>query len=1129
MTARPAGSGRLSRFKRFLGWPLVLVIFWFWWRSLQRLGVDWTGVLARAGGHEVDLLLALLGAAAYVILQAVTWREIVAGLVFRLSRLTSLRLWTITNFARYLPGSMWHLVGRVYLGKDAGVNRTTGALSVLLEQGLQLLAAILLFVLTLPFWPGGTVATHFAWLIAVVPLGLIAIHPRLFFPLLNAGLRLVGREPVPAPLRYRDLLGYLALYLVTHAANALALVFAVRALGGAWQTMPAVVGAGMLAWTIGVISLLTPGGLGLREGLVTLVLSPLVGVDVAAMGAVLWRAANILTEALCAVLFSAVRWLIEPARTPEAVGHVPEVGGGNQVQSSIPTPDTRRPAAGARTVVARRPRAAWLADVAAAALILALVALFFWRLWAPNPADRVAFPIGDFTNQYYPLRRFVAAALASGHLPFWNPSIFGGQPGLADPQAAALYPPALLNALLWGPRFPLIALELEAVAHIALAALGMYAFIRGALELGVLPAVTGALVFAFGGYLTGFPIEQVTILESAAWLPWLLLAIHRAANPARPQRYRASRSAAGALLLGLAVLAGHPQTALYLSYVTLAYALFRLGRPRRGGWRAWLRVALPLAAIFPLGAGLAAAQWLPTQAFIAESSRSSLDYAFARTGLGWDELLTLFVPQLVGSNPLYGGIGALVLVLIAGLTGLGRQQRFWLLAALASLLLALGGNSFFFDLVYLSVPGFAHVRSQERVLLLFALALALFAAWGMVTLDQLPDEPTLRERLKRAVGGAERWLPLLLAPLLAFWWLRALLIAGYRGDAGVFDAFYEGYVFFVIMLLANWGLLRWLAAGGPREEQPAREEFSPVLPSRRRSLIPAGRRGAPLLLVGLLLFDLFSVNRAAHIGPPATEVLRPPQPLLDALQTALAATPARVAVVGAPPINGNDGMRWGLPLLTGNEPLRLSNTKDFLLKVEPWRQFQLLHVGYVVADRDLAAEAPALYERLAGDEGAFLVRLREPAPYAWLVGQTEILAAGRSEIRERLNDPRFDPMAVALFDEPEPAAERPVKGAVTVDARAPGFIRLHTSVPAAAILVVAEPFTKGWRATIDGQPAKVRRANILNTALPLAPGEHIVTLHYEQAGWRQGLAISGASLGVVLLVLAWGLSGRRFP
>jgi len=66
--------------------------------------------------------------------------------------------------------------------------------------------------------------------------------------------------------------------------------------------------------------------------------------------------------------------------------------------------------------------------------------LFFWRVFAPNPADRLVFAWGDFTQVFYPFRAFVSAELKAGRLPLWNPSIYSGQPALADSQLAVLYP-----------------------------------------------------------------------------------------------------------------------------------------------------------------------------------------------------------------------------------------------------------------------------------------------------------------------------------------------------------------------------------------------------------------------------------------------------------------------------------------------------------------------------------------------------------------------------------------------------------------------------------------------------------------------------------------------------------------
>jgi len=85
-------------------------------------------------------------------------------------------------------------------------------------------------------------------------------------------------------------------------------------------------------------------------------------------------------------------------------------------------------------------------------LILVLVLLpwlFFWRLIAPNPADRLYITTGDFTEQYFPLRAFAAHEWVQGRVPLWNPYLYGGQPALADIQSGALYPPTSLRPCFW--------------------------------------------------------------------------------------------------------------------------------------------------------------------------------------------------------------------------------------------------------------------------------------------------------------------------------------------------------------------------------------------------------------------------------------------------------------------------------------------------------------------------------------------------------------------------------------------------------------------------------------------------------------------------------------------------------
>lgn len=160
--------------------------------------------------------------------------------------------------------------------------------------------------------------------------------------------------------------------------------------------------------------------------------------------------------------------------------------------------------------------------------LVAAWALFFWRFAAPNPANRLTYPPGDFSQQFGVFRDIACQALADGRLPLWADCLYAGYLFHADPQAQLFYPPVwLLNLVLraqgWG-HFPLGALVAEVALHYLLASLCMYAFLRS-LKLRATAAVLGALVFAYGGYLTGSPPAQTGILETVTWLPLALLLV----------------------------------------------------------------------------------------------------------------------------------------------------------------------------------------------------------------------------------------------------------------------------------------------------------------------------------------------------------------------------------------------------------------------------------------------------------------------------------------------------------------------------------------------------------------------------------------------------------------------------
>jgi uncharacterized membrane protein YfhO len=74
-----------------------------------------------------------------------------------------------------------------------------------------------------------------------------------------------------------------------------------------------------------------------------------------------------------------------------------------------------------------------------------------------------------------------------------------------------------------------------------------------------------------------------------------------------------------------------------------------------------------------------------------------------------------------------------------------------------------------------------------------------------------------------------------------------------------------------------------------------------------------------------------------------------------------------------------------------------------------------------------------------------------------------------------------------------------------------------------ALLILGDQFYPGWRATVDGEPVPILRANIAFRAVLVPPGIHTVEMRYEPASFRYGLFTSLASIAIVTSVVAVSL------
>ncbi|MGE0447782.1 MAG: YfhO family protein, partial [Vicinamibacterales bacterium] len=158
-------------------------------------------------------------------------------------------------------------------------------------------------------------------------------------------------------------------------------------------------------------------------------------------------------------------------------------------------------------------------------------------------------------------------------------------------------------------------------------------------------------------------------------------------------------------------------------------------------------------------------------------------------------------------------------------------------------------------------------------------------------------------------------------------------------------------------------------------------------------------------------------------------------------------------------------------------------------------------------------------------------------PRAWLVRQSHALDtdAAREAIRSgRLPDgTSFDPRTAVLVDRNPGGggADVPARGDAQILSRTSGHTRVRVSSSQPSVLVLSDTFHRSWRATIDGAPVDIQRANLVLQTVAVPAGQHLVELRFVPMDFYAGAAISLAALllGVAGLIASASSRGPTGP
>lgn len=743
--------------------------------------------------------------------------------------------------------------------------------------------------------------------------------------------------------------------------------------------------------------------------------------------------------------------------------------------------------------------------IALAGLLALILAMFGDVLFAGG--TRVFGHQGtDLFLQYYSWRDFGFRELAKRNLALWNPYIFSGAPYFGGMQAGLLYPPNWLFLLL--PS----AAAINWTLALNIFAIGAFMFFWMRVR-GLHPVASffaGALIMFSGPHFLHVFAGHLPHLAAMTWSPLIFCAID-GLFITRKVRW----CLLGIFAVAMQVVAGFPQYVFYTGIVAGLYSALRLIR----SWNTSL--AAQLLAIYVGGAALAAVHLLPAIEATRETVRGvPVPFEFASLcAFAPENFVTLLVPNFLGAIADYWGrcylwetclfvsVSGFALAVYAAIYVDRKIKWVPLTVSFAALLLALGGYTPLFAILYAHVPGFDRFRSISKFIFPASLFLVLLAA---TALDRLLRERKVERKFVVAMFAAA--VALAIAGIWAsntdsWQWLMNRMHA--TGETYLVPQLYTS-ASFVAQSQHTAAMAIFLAAG-------ICAIFGTLLTFCKRE---------PRTLYGLAALGIVEAFCFAHAARPTFDtrtIVNPEE------KSFLTEHPGDYRIIN--PFNPNSAMSLRVPDIWGYDPTVVRRYAEFIT----WTQggdpnnatlyvkftrfdplYSMLRLRYVIgqhASKVETGEAPI-----------------PPMPHLQLISHYRVLQ-NRDAIFDAMRSDTFDPnREVILESEPEPKpSPNENSGAARIVASSTDWLTIEADVDQPSILLITDVYTPAWRAI--PLPGSVQSkyellpANYILRAVPLAAGHHRLRVEYAPREFTIGTWISVVAGILFLAAIVW--SWRR--
>lgn len=691
-------------------------------------------------------------------------------------------------------------------------------------------------------------------------------------------------------------------------------------------------------------------------------------------------------------------------------------------------------------------------------------------------------------------KQLVADLLSQGIWPLWNKYILAGTPLLAAYHTNPFFP---ANFLLLLPKFT--GWSLFIFGSTLTSSLTMYLYLRGHVS-GLIPKLVASIIFAFGTLMTTW-LELGTAVWAMSTVPLIFYFFDQFFIYRKPLALPAI-----SIFLSMLVFAGNVQITTYFFVLSLLYCIYLFFITKSP-----LVNLLFVVGSFFLAIGISSIQLLPTYDLFTLSIRGGEHFSsrFNFGLLSIPQLIRIWIPDFFG-NPsthnVWGNfeyheyspfLGALTLPLVLPLVFKKRSSitNFFLATFIICVLLVVS-NPVSQLIFSLPLPLLTYsLASRLLFIVLFAVAFLI-----AIALDQL-------------------------------------------------DSYYLKITSFFCLLIISISVLAIIVTQDEFRQIAIHNSLFPMVQITLLLVAIIIKMPKKFLLIFLILIITLDMTRYFRKYNPfvSPSLVFPATPALDFVTS----QPGnfRVAREKTNLLPPNTWSYYHLESVEGYEPLRPLNYSRLFHLLEnnsyldsPGRFSELedvspkyldaLNVKYFfIVNKKQPTDIQqklfnAGYKTVFTDKSVSVLENPNVSPRAYFVSSVTVVSS-EQELAVNLENPKFEPTATAIIEEPLPAGSvlaDPVfhtsqpAGSVLADVEYSGNqVIINTKKQDSGFLVLADTFDHGWKLTIDGISSKIYQVNGALRGVVVPPGTHRLVMTYLPDSFVLGVKITLISL--LLLVI----------